>query len=314
MAAGCRTGRLCGRADAADSRWPRVTEIGEAGRGRRRRSGMRWKSRAPPRPGRRMPRPVGPAQMAEGARQGGEGLIVQRHRPGAAQMRRACRARPAAASRSSRRGRRRRAGCRRCTRAAIRPARARRAAGWSPVRPAASPSGWKKADASSSSAASPVAERYWPSASSGQKTMSPCESPGRMLRSRSKNMNHCGQSPSGILLAERRAQQIAHRSKRPSASSSLDRSLADVAGAPAAAGVLLEAARGEVVDERVVDEPGQNFAEPRGVSGQRTRSRRGDPQPGGHAEPDSPPRRAFRPLRRRRDDRSGESRSSATER
>ena len=67
------------------------------------------------------------------------------------------------------------------------------------------PRGWKNGTDSSRSRASSDARRYWASASSGQKTMSPCESPARMLRSRSKNMNHCGQSPSGFWARTRAA-------------------------------------------------------------------------------------------------------------
>ena len=82
-----------------------------------------------------------------------------------------------------------------------RQARVARAARRSPARPASAARASKNGTRSSSSAASPVAIRYCASTTSGQNTMSPCESPARMARSRSKNMNHCGQSPSGFCMA-----------------------------------------------------------------------------------------------------------------
>ena len=85
----------------------------------------------------------------------------------------------------------------------------------------------------------------------------------RMSRSRSKNMNHCGQSPSAFCCAHHAQQQVAHRLDAAEREQQLDRALADVARAPAAAGVLLEAARREVVHERVVREPGHDVGDAR---------------------------------------------------
>ena len=47
--------------------------------------------------------------------------------------------------------------------------------------------------------------------------MSPCESCGRIVRSRSKNMNHCGQSPSGFCWLNTRSRRSRTGSLRPSA-------------------------------------------------------------------------------------------------
>ena len=101
----------------------------------------------------------------------------------------------------------------------------------------------RTARVSSSTPPSPVAIRYCASASSGQNTMSPCESPARMLRSRSKNMNHCGQSPSGVLRRNTRSSRSRTGAERPSASSSSTGPWRHIARAPATARVLFEPAR-----------------------------------------------------------------------
>ncbi len=149
--------------------------------------------------------------------------------------------RRAGASRSSRRGHRRR-GCVPGISAARRPrARARHAPGSWPARRARRRRDGRRAPtASSKRAVARMPSRYWASASSGQKTMSPCESPARMPRSRSKNVNHCGQSPSGFWAPKTRSEQIAQAAPSAERQQQLDRTLADVARTPAAAGVLLE--------------------------------------------------------------------------
>ena len=96
-------------------------------------------------------------------------------------------------------------------------------------------------------------------------------------------MNHCGQSPSGFWLRKTRSSRSRTGSQRPEREQQLDRALADVARAPAAARVLLEPARREVVDQRVVREPGQDLLRaarrrrraalpPRGCSVERARA------------------------------------------
>ena len=196
---------------------------------------------------------------AQGLRQAssasGSGGSPSRHCTGA----RAWRGPPAAASRSNRRGRRRRGACR-GSRAAPITFSARSTcpqivafSAWS------SPSGWKNGTISSSSDASSEADEVL-----GERQQRPEDDvavrvAGRMLRSRSKNMNHCGQSPSGFCGVKTRSSRSRIGSKRPEREQHLDRPLADVAGAPAAAGVLLQPARRQVVDQRVVREPGQDF-------------------------------------------------------
>ncbi len=133
---------------------------------------------------------------------------------------RASTGRPAAAHRSSRRGHTRRARSLRRRDARSAPARASRAATRSAARRACSARRWKNGTRSSSSAASPEAIRYCASASSGQNTMSPCESPARIVRSRSKNMNHCGQSPLGSCARITRSSRSRTGAVWPNASSS----------------------------------------------------------------------------------------------
>ncbi len=65
----------------------------------------------------------------------------------------------------------------------------------------------------------------------------------------------------GILRREDAQQQIAERREAAEREQQLDRPLADVARAPAAARVLLEPARREVVDQRIVREPGQDLGD-----------------------------------------------------
>ncbi len=124
------------------------------------------------------------------------------------------------------------------------------------------PSTRRTAPARRESSCRPTRSDTAPSASNGQNTMSPCESPARMSRSRSKNMNHCGQSPSERLRLHDSNQQIANRREMAQRQQHLDRPLRHIARAPAAAGVLLQAARRQVMHQRVVSEPRQDLGEP----------------------------------------------------
>ena len=84
-----------------------------------------------------------------------------------------------------------------------------------------------------------------------------------------------------VLLAENAQQDIAHRPEAPEPEHQLDRALAHVARAPAAAGKLLQPARREVVDQRVLHEPRKNLRRALG----RARVRRRDRQPTGDGIP-----------------------------
>ena len=64
-----------------------------------------------------------------------------------------------------------------------------------------------------------------------------------------------------VLRGEGAQQQVAHRCRAAQRQQHLQRALADVAGAPAAAGVLLQAPRRQVVHQRVVGIPGQDVAQ-----------------------------------------------------
>jgi hypothetical protein len=75
-----------------------------------------------------------------------------------------------------------------------------------------------------------------------------------------------GPVAAGTLRAEDAAQQVAHRRQATLREQQLDGALADVARAPAAAGVLLQAARREVVHQCVVLEPGQHRAQRVGLA------------------------------------------------
>ena len=86
-----------------------------------------------------------------------------------------------------------------------------------------------------------------------------------------------------VLVAEHAQQQLAHRCRAPEREQQLDRTLAHVARAPAAARVLLEAARREMVDPRVVREPGQDGRNARHIH----RCRRLQNQRTGHAVPEA---------------------------
>jgi hypothetical protein len=66
-----------------------------------------------------------------------------------------------------------------------------------------------------------------------------------------------------VLVAEHAQQQVAHGLGAPECEQQLDGPLTDVARAPAAARVLIEPARSEVVDQRIVREPRQDLCERR---------------------------------------------------
>ena len=148
---------------------------------------------------------------AQRLRQRRQRLVVQRDGPRAAQLARASPGRPAAASRSSRRGRRPRGACRQSRAARSARARARRAPARWRAAPSASPSGWKIRHSSSRIAASPPAIRYWASASSGQNTMSPCESPGTDAALALEEHEPLRPVAVGILALAYAQQQLAHR-------------------------------------------------------------------------------------------------------
>ena len=86
-----------------------------------------------------------------------------------------------------------------------------------------------------------------------------------------------------VLIAEYAQQQLAHRCRAPEREQPLDWTLADVARAPAAARILLEAARREMVYPRVVREPGQDGRNGRHIH----RCRRLQNQRTGHAVPEA---------------------------
>ena len=95
-----------------------------------------------------------------------------------------------------------------------------------------------------------------------------------MSRSRSKNMNHCGQSPSGLCARITRSSRSRTGAVWPSASSSSTGPWQHIARAPATARVLLEPARREVVNERVVARTRAAMSASRATAS-RERARRG---------------------------------------
>ena len=266
--AGRRVARVSRVVDAAARSWKQRV-AGEHVVGQQQRAGSRA---APPRPR----RSSGVAACAAGRRAAAP-RPAWRASGGAASRSRRCTCaraspgRPAAASRSSRRGRRRRARCRGSSR--LRDQRERALdvlphGARSPGRCRAR----EERDRSSRIARVAGREQVLRRARArGQKTMSPCESPARIAASRSKNMNHCGQSPSGFCALHHAQQQVAHRLGAAERQQQLDRALADVARAPAAAGELLEAARREVVDERVLAHQGRMLREARDSRRERRR-------------------------------------------
>src|SRR5690606_27198079 len=80
-------------------------------------------------------------------------------------------------------------------------------------------------------------------------------------------------------------EELAERREAREREEQLGRTLADVARAPAAAGVLLEAARREVVDERVVCVPGKDLVEPRDLLRPRAAALRGEAERTGRRAP-----------------------------
>ena len=83
----------------------------------------------------------------------------------------------------------------------------------------------------------------------------------------------------GVLRRVGAQQQVAHRRRAAQGQQHLQRTLADVARAPAAARVLLQPARRQVMHERVVDEPGHDLGELCDAAGQRAVRRRAQAQP-----------------------------------
>ena len=124
----------------------------------------------------------------------------------------------------------------------------------------------------------------------------------------------CGQSPRAFCARKTRAARRGAPRGGPAASQEADRPLADVAGAPAAAGVLLEPAGREVVDERVVGEPREGGSQTvRGLASgrvvrarcRRARRRAGtvpEAAPSRSPARDEPRPSGGRPARCRRDD------------
>ena len=75
-------------------------------------------------------------------------------------------------------------------------------------------------------------------------------------------MNHCGQSPCRlVLLREDDAQDLLDRVVMFQRKEELDRPLADIAGSPGGAGILLEPVRHGQMDHRVVREPREQRVE-----------------------------------------------------
>ena len=118
---------------------------------------------------------------------------------------------PAGASRSSRRGRRPRAACPGSRALRSRRARARRAARSSRARRARRPRRGRTAPTSSRIDASSDASRYCASASTGQKTMSPCESSGTDVALALEEHEPLRPVAVRVLVAEDAQQQVAHR-------------------------------------------------------------------------------------------------------
>ena len=97
--------------------------------------------------------------------------------------------------------------------------------------------------------------------------MSPCESPARIVAIALEEHEPLRPVAVGVLRAHHAQQQVADRLDAPERQQQLDRTLADVARAPAAARVLLQAARRQVVHERVVREPGHDVGDARARAG-----------------------------------------------
>ena len=182
-----------------------------------------------------------------------ERLVVQGHGPRAAQVARASPGRPAAASRSSRRGRRPPARCRRSCAARSARARARRAPDRAGAcRAVASRSGWKNG--------SSVEDRRVAAREQvlGEREQRPEHDVAVRVAGADAALALEEHEPlrpvavAAFCAFESRA--ATGRASAPCAEreQQLDRTLADVARAPAAARELLEAARREIVDQRVV--------------------------------------------------------------
>ena len=102
----------------------------------------------------------------------------------------------------------------------------------------------------------------------------------------------------GILVAEDAQQELAHGLEAAEREQQLDRPLAHVARAPAAARILLEPARREVVDQRVVGEPRQDLRQRPEAGRRRCVRGRVQVERARHARPEALRRRGV--LRRER--------------
>ena len=90
----------------------------------------------------------------------------------------------------------------------------------------------------------------------------------------------------GVLVGEDAQQQVAQRLPAAERQQQLDRTLAHVARAPAAAGVLLEPTRREVVDQGIVGVPGENVLQTGDVVHERTGCGRAQRDRPGHRRPE----------------------------
>ena len=97
-----------------------------------------------------------------------------------------------------------------------------------------------------------------PAANTGQKTMSPCESPARTAASRSKNMNHCGRSPSAFWALKVPQQQVAHGRGLAQGQQYLDRTAWQTSRVPQPPPSTAPSSRGDKSAPGRCAEPGQH--------------------------------------------------------
>ena len=121
--------------------------------------------------------------------------------------------------------------------------------------PASGPRASKNGTRSSSTLPSPVAMRYCASTTQRPEDDVAVRIAGPDVALAVEEHEPLRPVAIGILLPHHPQQQIADRLEATEREQQLHRSLADVARAPAAAGVLLEAARRQVMHERIVREP-----------------------------------------------------------
>ena len=89
----------------------------------------------------------------------------------------------------------------------------------------------------------------------------------------------------GVLVAEDPHENVADRLRATEGEQQFHRPLGHVAGAPATAGILFQTTRGEVVDERVMDEPGQDLGQSLDLPGKGAFGGGRQPKPRGHGAP-----------------------------